>query len=58
MGVPAAHIDKAAAAAYGCCSPIDDVRASAEYRQMMVVNISRRAIQRVLTHVPFTEYWP
>jgi len=44
-----AHIDEAAAAAYGCCCPIDDVRASAEYRQMMVVNITRRAIQRVLT---------
>ncbi len=44
----AVHIDKAAAAAYGCCCPIDDVRASAAYRQMMVVNITRRAIRRVL----------
>lgn len=43
-----AHIDEAAAAAYGCCCPIDDVRASAEYRQMMVVNITRRAIRKVL----------
>jgi CO/xanthine dehydrogenase FAD-binding subunit len=48
-GYDAAHIDEAAAAAYGCCCPIDDVRASAEYRQMMVVNITRRAIQHVLT---------
>ena len=43
-----AHIDEAAAAAYGCCCPIDDVRASAEYRQMMVVNIARRAIRAVV----------
>jgi carbon-monoxide dehydrogenase medium subunit len=43
----AAHIDEAAAAAYGCCCPIDDVRASAEYRQMMVVNIARRAIRAI-----------
>ncbi|MBN2005622.1 MAG: xanthine dehydrogenase family protein subunit M [Anaerolineae bacterium] len=44
-----AHIDEAAASAYGCCCPIDDVRASAEYRRAMVVNIARRAIQNVLT---------
>ncbi len=48
-GHDAAHIDEAAAAAYGCARPIDDVRASAEYRQAMVVNITRRAIQHVLT---------
>lgn len=47
-GYDAAHIDEAAAAAYGCCCPIDDVRASAEYRQMMVVNITRRAIRAVV----------
>jgi CO/xanthine dehydrogenase FAD-binding subunit len=47
-GHDAAHIDEAAAAAYGCCCPIDDVRASAEYRQMMVVNIARRAIRAVV----------
>jgi CO/xanthine dehydrogenase FAD-binding subunit len=39
-GHDAAHIDEAAAAAYGCARPIDDVRASAEYRQAMVVNIT------------------
>lgn len=43
-----AHIDEAAAAAYGCCCPIDDIRASAEYRQMMVVNITRRATRAVV----------
>lgn len=43
-----AHIDEAAAAAYGCCCPIDDVRASAEYRRAMVVNIARRAIRAVV----------
>lgn len=48
-GYDAAHIDEAAAAAYGCCCPIDDVRASAAYRQMMVVNISRRAIRAVVS---------
>jgi carbon-monoxide dehydrogenase medium subunit len=51
-GHDAAHIDEAAAAAYGCCCPIDDVRASAEYRQMMVVNISRRAIRAVVQQLP------
>lgn len=47
-GYDVAHIDEAAAAAYGCCCPIDDVRASAAYRQMMVVNIARRAIRAVV----------
>jgi CO/xanthine dehydrogenase FAD-binding subunit len=47
-GYDAAHIDEAAAAAYGCCCPIDDVRASAAYRQMMVVNVTRRAIRAVV----------
>ncbi len=47
-GYNEAQIDEAAAAAYGCCCPIDDVRASAEYRQAMVVNITRRAIHKVL----------
>ncbi|HQE92211.1 MAG TPA: xanthine dehydrogenase family protein subunit M [Anaerolineae bacterium] len=48
-GYDDAHIDEAAAAACGCSRPIDDVRASAAYRQMMVVNITRRIIQRVIT---------
>ncbi|MBN1878289.1 MAG: xanthine dehydrogenase family protein subunit M [Anaerolineae bacterium] len=47
-GVDDTHIDEAAAAAYGCCCPIDDVRASAGYRQAMVVNITRRAIRKAL----------
>ena len=51
-GLDAPHIDEAAAAAYGCCCPIDDVRASAEYRQMMVVNITRRAIRALLPKLP------
>ncbi len=46
-----AHIDEAAAAAYGCCCPIDDVRASAEYRRAMVVNIARRAIRTAVDKV-------
>jgi CO/xanthine dehydrogenase FAD-binding subunit len=37
-------IDRAAASAYRCCSPIDDVRASMEYRQLMVINITRQVI--------------
>ncbi len=44
----AVHIDEAAAAAYGCAMPISDIRASAEYRQMMVVNITRRAVRAVI----------
>jgi len=48
-GHDAAHIDEAVAAAYGCCCPIDDVRASAEYRQAMVVNVTRRAIRTLLS---------
>ncbi len=48
-GYDAAHIDEAAAAAYGCAMPISDIRASAEYRQMMVVNITRRAIRAVVS---------
>ncbi len=47
-GYDAAHIDEAAAAAYGCSSPISDVRSSAEYRQMMVINVARRAIRAVV----------
>lgn len=43
-----AAIDKAAAEAYGCCCPISDIRSSMEYRQEMVVNVTRRAIRSVL----------
>ena len=50
-----AHIDEAAAAAYGCCCPIDDIRASAEYRQAMVVNITRRAIKQILNKMKVRE---
>ena len=41
-------IDKAAASAYDCCCPISDIRSSMEYRQMMVVNITRQVISTVL----------
>ncbi len=41
-------IDKAAAQAYGCCSPIDDIRSGMAYRQEMVINMTRRAIHSVL----------
>lgn len=44
-------IDRAAASAYGCCCPISDIRSSMEYRQMMVVNITRKAIETVLTQI-------
>ncbi|MDF1516184.1 MAG: xanthine dehydrogenase family protein subunit M [Anaerolineae bacterium] len=44
-------IDQAAASAYGCCCPISDIRSSIEYRQAMVVNITRRAIQAVLAKI-------
>lgn len=54
-GYDDARIDKAAAAAYGCCCPIDDIRASAEYRQAMVVNITRRAIKQVLSKMKLRE---
>ena len=47
-GFDETRVDEAAAAAYGCCCPIDDIRASAEYRQAMVVNITRRAIRAVV----------
>ncbi len=47
-GCDEAHIEKAAEAALACSSPISDIRASAAYRRAMVVNVTRRAIKRVL----------
>jgi carbon-monoxide dehydrogenase medium subunit len=41
-------IDEAAASAYRCCCPIDDIRASSEYRQFMVINLMRSTIQSVI----------
>jgi carbon-monoxide dehydrogenase medium subunit len=49
QGCDLESIDRAAAAAYGCCCPIRDIRSSMEYRQMMVVNITRQVINTVLT---------
>ncbi len=45
-------IDRAAAAAYGCCCPITDIRSGLEYRQAMVVNLSRRVIETVVSQMP------
>jgi CO/xanthine dehydrogenase FAD-binding subunit len=44
-------IDQAAAAAYSCCCPISDVRSSMEYRQVMVINITRNVIRLVLNDI-------
>ncbi len=42
-------IDRAAASAYGCCCPISDIRSGLEYRQAMVITLSRRAIKRIVS---------
>lgn len=42
-----ATIEKAAEAAMNACNPIDDVRGSARYRQLMVRNLTRQAILEV-----------
>ena len=44
-------IDRAAASAYGCCSPISDIRSSMEYRQVMVINITRRVIRSIRAQI-------
>jgi CO/xanthine dehydrogenase FAD-binding subunit len=38
-------VDRAAAAAYGCARPIADIRSGLDYRQAMIVNLSRHAIR-------------
>lgn len=45
-------IDRAAAAAYRCCCPIADIRSGQEYRQAMVVNLSRLAVRAVIARFP------
>jgi len=51
-GHDAEAIDLAAASAYGCCCPIGDIRSGLEYRQAMVVNLTRKAIQAVVAQLP------
>lgn len=48
QGYDAAAIKKAALAAHAACSPLDDIRSSAEYRREMVVNITQRVIGKVV----------
>ncbi|MEA3308840.1 MAG: xanthine dehydrogenase family protein subunit M [Chloroflexota bacterium] len=52
QGYAAAAIEQAAVAAHAACSPIDDIRSSAEYRREMVVNITKRAIGKVIEKLP------
>ena len=51
-GHDAEAIDRAAASAYGCCCPIGDIRSGLEYRQAMVVNLTRKAILAVVAQLP------
>lgn len=44
-------IDRAAASAYGVCSPISDVRSGQVYRQSMIINLTRRAIRAVIAQL-------
>ncbi|MCD4738013.1 MAG: FAD binding domain-containing protein, partial [Anaerolineae bacterium] len=48
QGYDAVAIKKAALAAHAACSPLDDIRSSAEYRREMVVNITQRVIGKVV----------
>lgn len=52
QGYDSEAIDRAAAAAYGCCCPITDIRSGLEYRQAMVVNLSRRVIETIVSQMP------
>lgn len=47
-----AAIEYATKCAFDACCPIDDIRASAEYRKAMVSRIARRAIEGVLEKLP------
>lgn len=47
-------IDRAAVAAYGCCCPISDIRSGMEYRQQMIINLTRQAIQALVAQLPKT----
>jgi len=51
-GCGAEAIDRAAAAAYGSCCPIGDIRSGLEYRQAMVVNLTRKAVQAIVAQLP------
>ncbi len=49
QSLDAEAIDRAAASAYGCCCPIADIRSGLEYRQAMVITLSRRAITEIVS---------
>jgi CO/xanthine dehydrogenase FAD-binding subunit len=38
-------VDRAAAAAYGCATPIADIRSGIDYREAMIVNLTRHTVR-------------
>lgn len=47
QGLTGDAIEQAAQAAMDACTPIDDVRGSAQYRKFMIRNLTRRAVSEV-----------
>ncbi|MGC9397589.1 MAG: FAD binding domain-containing protein [Anaerolineae bacterium] len=48
-GHGAGDVEKAAACALEACAPIADIRSGLQYRRAMIVRVTRRAIEEVLT---------